>query len=205
MGGCSQNKTELTKFGGIRSVLQKMFDRCRTSNEDFELGSTLLGIVTDWSDAETNGLRKAAGKKSAEKLLKGCKVHWQRSCQRIADKVLSSQDNKEKSIFMKICSQIQKLDSSVNIIACFEALCGVRPIIELQKLIPSVCSIEDAKFIDDGHLLSIGHNGGQDVITSKCYQKHLQQWRSIFGSSVQAARMQWNAVIRNARATHHNV
>ena len=50
---------------------------------------------------------------------------------------------------MKICSQIQKLDSSVNIIACFEALCGVRPIIELQKLIPSVCSIEDAKFIND--------------------------------------------------------
>ena len=105
---------------GYALCFQKMFDRCRTSNEDFELGSTLLGIVTDWSDAEINGLRKAAGKKSAEKLLKGCKVHWQRSCQRIADKVLSSQDKKkEKSIFMKIiCSQIQKLDSSVNIIAC---------------------------------------------------------------------------------------
>ena len=134
---------------GYALCFKKMFDRCRTSNEDFELGSTLLGIVTDWSDAEINGLRKAAGKKSAEKLLQGCKVHWQRSCQHIADKVLSSQDKKEKSIFMKICSQIQKLDSSVNIIACFEALCGVRPIIELQKLIPSVCSIEDAKFIDD--------------------------------------------------------
>ena len=41
------------------------------------------------------------------------------------------------------------MDSSVSIIACFEALCGVRPVTELQKLIPSICNIEDAKFIDN--------------------------------------------------------
>ena len=94
---------------GYALCFRKMFDRCRNSNEDFELGSTLLGIVTDWSDAEINGLRKAAGKKMAETLLKGCKVHWHRSCQRVADKVSSSKDKKkEKSVFMKICSQIQR-------------------------------------------------------------------------------------------------
>jgi len=36
---------------------------------------TLVGVVTDWSDAEINGLRMAVGKETAEKLLKGCKVH----------------------------------------------------------------------------------------------------------------------------------
>ena len=65
----------------------------------------------------------------AEKLLKGCKVHWQRSCQHVAEKVLSSQERGgEKKIFLQITSKVQILDSSVSIIACFEALCGVRPV-----------------------------------------------------------------------------
>ena len=59
-----------------------------------------MGVVTDWSDAEINGLRMAVGKETAEKLLKGCKVHWQCSCQHVADKVAKSKDRKwEKSIF----------------------------------------------------------------------------------------------------------
>ena len=69
-----------------------MFYQCRTSNEDFEVGSTLLGIVTNWSDTENNGFKKAIGKPSAENLLQGCKVHWQQSCQHVADKIVSSGD-----------------------------------------------------------------------------------------------------------------
>ena len=44
-------------------------------NENFELGLTLQGIVTDWFKAEIHGLITAIGKDTAEKLLKGCKVH----------------------------------------------------------------------------------------------------------------------------------
>ena len=36
-----------------------------------------------------SGLKKAVGEQKAEELLKGCKVHWQRSCQRIANRVAS--------------------------------------------------------------------------------------------------------------------
>ena len=73
-----------------------------------------MGVVTDGSDAVINGLRMAVGKDTAEKLLKGCKVHWQRSCQRVADKVAKSKDRKrEKFFFLKILSQIQQLDSSL--------------------------------------------------------------------------------------------
>ena len=45
------------------------------------------------------GLKRAVGKKTAEKLLKGCKVYWQRSCQRAAERVLSSQDRKRERVF----------------------------------------------------------------------------------------------------------
>ena len=44
-----------------------------------------------------SGLKKAVGEQKAEELLKGCKVHWQRSCQRIANRVAYKQ--KEKDIF----------------------------------------------------------------------------------------------------------
>ena len=66
--------------------LRKCLTSVEVAMKTFELGSTLQGVVTDWSDAEINGL----------KLLKGCKVHWQRSCQRVADKVLSSHDRKRE-------------------------------------------------------------------------------------------------------------
>ena len=71
----------------------------KNASESFELGLIMQGIVTDWSDAEIRGLKTAVGKDMAEKLLKGCKVHWQRSCQRVAEKVLSSRDRlREKSV-----------------------------------------------------------------------------------------------------------
>ena len=39
-----------------------------------------MGVVIDWSDAEAAGLKLAVGEHKAAVLLKGCKVHWQRSC-----------------------------------------------------------------------------------------------------------------------------
>ena len=131
-------------------AFKKMFEKCRRYNEEFELGSTLQGIITDWSDAEISGLKMAIGKDLAEKLLKGCKVHWIRSCQRVADKVAKSRDKKrERDIFIKISSHIQTLECTVHIVACFESLCGVRSVSQLLKSLPGICSADDAKFIDD--------------------------------------------------------
>ena len=81
-------------------AFKRIFAKAST-NADFEPGSTLLGVITDWSDAEINGLRLAVGKSMAEKLLKGCSVHWQRLCQRIAERVASSSEKtKEKDIII---------------------------------------------------------------------------------------------------------
>ena len=77
-------------------TFKKVFEKCKRFNKEFELGSTLQGIKTDWSDAEISGLKIAIGNDLAGKLLKGCKVHWQRSCQRVADKVAISSDKKRE-------------------------------------------------------------------------------------------------------------
>ena len=130
-------------------------------------------------------------------------MHWQQ----VAEKIVSSGDEaKEKSVFMKICSQIQQLDSSVSIIACFEALCGVRPVTELQKLIPAICKIEDARFIDSDCDWSSAKHWAQ--WWARC--DHLKMLSKAFSSMEgdiwkQCPSMQWNVEIENARATHHNV
>ena len=36
---------------------RKRFEKCQIADESFEVGGTLQGIVTDWSDAEINGLQ----------------------------------------------------------------------------------------------------------------------------------------------------
>ena len=109
-----------------RLAFTKFFETCKLHDRKFELNQTLVGIVTDWSDAEINGLKEAVGKKVAESLLKGCKVHWLRSCQRVAYRVVSSRrKHMEKRVFLEISSTIQSLQSAVDIVACFEALCGV--------------------------------------------------------------------------------
>ena len=77
-----------------------MFGHCKDQCADFGVGKSLKAIVIDWSDAEINGLKAAVGDKLAVSLLRGCKVHWLRSCQRVAEKVASSEyKNLEKKSF----------------------------------------------------------------------------------------------------------
>ena len=118
-------------------ALKKILERCSSIREDFEVGQTLLGIITDWSDAEINGFEAVVGRAKAMELLKECKVHWQHSCQHVADRVATSSNRKrEKDIFLVIASQVQKLESAIDIVSCFEELRGVQPIKELLKKNP---------------------------------------------------------------------
>ena len=110
---------------------------------------TLIGIVTDWSDAEINGLKLAVGEEMATKLLKGCGVHWQCSCQRVADRVASSAHKQmERNVFLKIAYKIPALKDGINAIACFETLCGVRTVKQLLEKLPLICSNDEAELID---------------------------------------------------------
>ena len=39
-------------------AFKKIFNKCASACQDFELGTTLLGVVTDYSNAEISGLKQ---------------------------------------------------------------------------------------------------------------------------------------------------
>ena len=51
------------------------------------MGESLKGIIIGWSDTEAKGLHELLGENVADKVLKGCNVHWTRSYQWVADKI----------------------------------------------------------------------------------------------------------------------
>ena len=64
-------------------AFNKTFDKCKLDHPNFEPGTSLLGVIIDWSDAEIQGLGQAVGPDVARKLIRGCSVHWSRSWQRV--------------------------------------------------------------------------------------------------------------------------
>ena len=46
-------------------AFSKMFGKCSSVCSDFQPGSSLLGVLIDWSGAEMNGLQRAVGKSVA--------------------------------------------------------------------------------------------------------------------------------------------
>ena len=89
-------------------AFKKIFSKCSTNSESFQVGKTLLGVITNWSDAEINGMKLAVGKDMAEQLLRGCTVHWQRSCQCIAERVSSHADKQREKSAFENCKQYYK-------------------------------------------------------------------------------------------------
>ena len=76
-----------------------LIEKCSSGN--------LRGLIVDWSDAQIKVLQLAIGNEKAEMLLKGCKVHWIRSCHRVAEKVAFSCDRqKERTLFVHVARQI---------------------------------------------------------------------------------------------------
>ena len=121
------------------------------------------------SHAEIDGLKLAVGKDMAERLLKGCNLHWLCSCRHIAERIASSTDKtRARVVFLNIAGKITKLQCSVDKITRFETLhSSVR---NVKDIIPTLCSDEDADFVDeDCDWFSIGHNGGRNVITLRCF------------------------------------
>ena len=141
-------------------AFKKVFERCSSINKDFRPGSTLLGVLIDWSDAEISGLKQAVGKDVGESLLKGCRVHWNRSCLRVADRVTKSAE--EKELFLKICYLIPKLNSAVEVVSCFETLCGAQKARDLtNKLKSAQLSQNEVQLIDSQCDWSIAKNWAQ--------------------------------------------
>ena len=132
---------------GYKLAFQKMFDTCKERFPNFDAGETLKAIILDWSDAQVNGLKEAIGETKATALIKGCKVHWLRSCQRVADKITSNKST-ERELLLKIARKIQSLSSAVDIVACFETLCDTRSLEQLLDKIPGLYTKSEAQLAD---------------------------------------------------------
>ena len=144
------SRVRLTKQDHIAYCLafSKTFNKCSLDHTSLKPGETLYAVVTDWSDAEVHGLCDAVGEQVGQSLVRGCCVHWNRSWQRIRDRVSSSKDkNLEKCIFSKIASQISKLPMGEGVCTCFEVLCGQQSAEKLLGTINSLTS-DEAAFVD---------------------------------------------------------
>ena len=131
-----------------RIAFQKVFSTCTSKCPSFSPSNSLKGIVIDWSKAEMNGIKLAIVEEVAERLLRGCRVHWIRSCQRVSERVSKSTDKtKEKVIFRKISSAITVLSDRQDIIRCFKALCGEESALSLTDTVPGLTE-EEATFVD---------------------------------------------------------
>ena len=51
-----------------------IFHTMEQDHPEFQLGTTLKGIILDWSDSQYAGLADAIGSDLAEQLVKGCRV-----------------------------------------------------------------------------------------------------------------------------------
>jgi len=52
-------------------AFKKTFQKCEEDHPEFRPGSSLMGIATDWNDAEISGLGEAIDKEAAKSLLRG--------------------------------------------------------------------------------------------------------------------------------------
>ena len=80
-----QGDTENVNF--YKKAFGLMFHHRQKDYAHFKVGDSLKGVIVDWSDTEAKGLRKVVRNKVADKVLKGCNIHWTRSYQRVAEKV----------------------------------------------------------------------------------------------------------------------
>ena len=53
---------------------EAIFSAASSATPKFAVGTSLVGIITDWSDHQFAGLEKAVGKDIAESVVKGCQV-----------------------------------------------------------------------------------------------------------------------------------
>ena len=101
-----------------------------------------MGIIVDWSDAQAKGLRLAIGEDMANKLLKGCQVHWIRSYQRIAEQVSKVANPEKRRIeleaFKLVASTIPNTKSKDGVIKLFQSLCGTLQLSNIHYLVPGL-------------------------------------------------------------------
>ena len=75
-----------------------------------------------FDDAQANGLKEALGHEKADRVLRGCQVHWTRSLQRVAKLVTKSKE--EQRVFLHLGNQIPNAAENEQVNILFQFLSG---------------------------------------------------------------------------------
>jgi hypothetical protein len=102
---------------------------------DFGNGNSLDVILVDFDDDEANSLKDVIGKEKAEKILRGCQVHWARSFQRVAKLVTKTKE--EQNLFLYLGNQIPRRTKKENVKKLFDILSGSCDILEAKNFVES--------------------------------------------------------------------
>ena len=113
---------------------REVFDKVTREYPNFKKGHTLKQILVDFDDAEYNGLVEVLGMDFAQKVIRGCSVHWMRSVNRVAKMVCASRD--EESVFKYIGKIIQETQDKDTVIEMFDVLSGKKDVKEATEHLP---------------------------------------------------------------------
>ena len=121
-----------------KKAFELMFHTCHSDHSQFKVGDTLKGIIIDWSDTEAKGLREVVGEKVADKILKGCNVHWSRSYQRVAEKVNNHVQSSNRVVareaFCAVAKGITSAKTKKDVLQLFDVLQGEADISSIKDL-----------------------------------------------------------------------
>lgn len=63
-------------MSAYKDAFQTIFSKVKEYYPNFGVGTTLNGIICDWSDTHLNGLEQAIGVDVANRVVKGCQVRF---------------------------------------------------------------------------------------------------------------------------------
>lgn len=102
---------------------KSIFTTTSKDHSSFAVGSSLIGLVVDWSDTQMKGLEMAVGTETAAQIAKGCRVHFTRSVKRVSDRV-NKNNNLAHKAFTTIAYQIPHVSAEDEVLTLFDVLSG---------------------------------------------------------------------------------
>jgi hypothetical protein len=108
------------------TAIKEIFESVGILYPRFDNGKKLKQIMVDFDDAEYNGLKQVIGEKLAEKIIRGCSVHWLRSLNRVCSLVTTSTE--EEIVFKAIGKKIEEVEGKEDVLQLFDVLCGNAPL-----------------------------------------------------------------------------
>ena len=119
---------------------QEVFNKVTECYPYFRKGKSLKQILVDFDDAEYNGLVKVLEKDFAEKVIRGCSVHWMRSVNRVAKIVCRSSD--EESVFKHLGKIVQELQEKDTVITIFDVMSGKKDLTSASDHLPENMAVK---------------------------------------------------------------